>query len=91
MVENEKLGIESVGVLLIEGEEVHYRDGERDFGLFHGTAQIRQSLVAEKHDVVTVGGKMLGKEPSKGEKHPQRERSRNEARAVLRRFAETLG
>lgn len=90
MVENENLGVVRLRILFVEREEVHHRYGVGGLGFFNGLAQIRETLVPKKDDVVPVGRQMSGKKPWKNKKHPQRERSAREVGSVLRGFAEAL-
>lgn len=90
MVENEDLRVVRLGILFVEGEEVHHRYDVGGIGFTYGLAQIREPLVAEKHDVVPVGRQVFGKQLAKRMKNPKRERAAGEVGSILRRFSKTL-
>lgn len=75
-VENEEFRVEPVRILGIQREQIHDRNGERNAALFERTAQIRQSLVSKKDDVVPVRLKMLRERPLENEERSREKRLR---------------
>lgn len=90
IVEDEKFRIALVRILVVQGEQIHYRNGERGSAFFNDRQKVREPLMSKKHGIVTVLRQISGKSAAELVKYPDDERLRDDVRSIFGGFFEAL-